>query len=74
MAQTSTTLSGEKTHKADVTGTDIAFNATGSVYKITSTETTLNNFEVRDLITFDASEPEILIIATPETPGPDDRA
>ena len=55
MAQTSTTLSGEKTHKADVTGTDIAFNATGSVYKITSTETTLNNFEVRDLITVTGS-------------------
>ena len=51
MAQTSTTLSGEKTHKADVSGSDISFNATGSTYKITSTTTTLNNFEVRDLIT-----------------------
>ena len=51
MAQTSTTLLGEKTHKADVTGTDISFNATGSVYKITSTSTALNNFAVRDLIT-----------------------
>jgi len=51
MAQTSTTLLGEKSHKADVTGTDISFNATGSVYKITSTSTTLNNFAVRDLIT-----------------------
>ena len=51
MAQTSTTLSGEKTHKADVSGSDISFNATGSTYKITSTSTTLNNFEVRDLIT-----------------------
>ena len=51
MAQTSTTLLGEKTHKANVTGTDISFNATGSVYKITSTSTALNNFAVRDLIT-----------------------
>lgn len=51
MAQTSTTLLGEKTHKADVTGTDISFNATGSVYKITSTSTSLSNFAVRDLIT-----------------------
>ena len=51
MAQTSTTLSGEKTHKADVSGSDISCNATGSTYKITSTTTTLNNFEVRDLIT-----------------------
>ncbi len=51
MAQTSTTLSGEKTHKADISGSDISFNATGSTYKITSTSTTLNNFEVRDLIT-----------------------
>ena len=51
MAQTSTTLSGEKTHKADISGSEISFNATGSTYKITSTTTTLNNFEVRDLIT-----------------------
>ena len=32
------------------------------------------SFPVRDFMTFDASEPEILIIATPETPGPDDKA
>ena len=51
MAQTSTTLSGERSHKADVTGTDISFNATGAVYKITSTSTALDNFAVRDLIT-----------------------
>ena len=51
MAQTSTTLSGEKSHKADVTGTDISFSASGSTYKITSTSTALNNFAVRDLIT-----------------------
>ena len=51
MAQTSTTLSGAKSHIEDVTGTDISFNATGSTYKITSTSTSLNNFAVRDLIT-----------------------
>ena len=51
MAQTSTTLSGERSHKADVTGTDISFNATGATYKITSTSTALDNFAVRDLIT-----------------------
>ena len=51
MAQTSTTLSGERSHKSDVTGTDISFNATGATYKITSTSTALNNFAVRDLIT-----------------------
>ena len=51
MAQTSTTLSGERSHKADVTGTDISFNATGAIYKITSTSTALDNFAVRDLIT-----------------------
>ncbi len=51
MAQTSTTLSGEVTHKADITGTDISFTATGSEYKITTITTALNNFAVRDLIT-----------------------
>jgi hypothetical protein len=51
MAQTSTTLSGAKSHIEDVTGTDINFNATGSTYKITSTSTSLSNFAVRDLIT-----------------------
>ena len=51
MAQTSTTLSGEVSHKADVTGTDISFTATGSEYKITSKTTALNGFAVRDLIT-----------------------
>ena len=51
MPQTSTTILSSKDHKADVTGTDISFNATGSIYKITSTSTTLNNFAVRDLIT-----------------------
>ena len=32
------------------------------------------SFLVSDLITSEVSEPEILIIATPETPGPEDSA
>ena len=51
MAQTSTTLSGAKSHIADVTGSDISFTATGAEYKITSTSTSLAGFAVRDLIT-----------------------
>ena len=51
MAQTSTTLSGAKSHISDVTGTDISFSATSGVSKISSTSTALNNFAVRDLIT-----------------------
>ena len=51
MAQTSTTILASKTHKANVTGTDISFTATGVEYKISATSTTLNNFAVRDLIT-----------------------
>ena len=74
MAQTSTTLLASKSHIANVTGTDITFTASGTEYKITSTSTALNGFAVRDLITVEASAPEILTIATPETPGPEDSA
>ena len=51
MGQTSTTVLASKSHKADVTGTDISFTQTGVEYKISATSTTLNNFAVRDLIT-----------------------
>tara|TARA_B100000965_G_C19518868_1_gene725520 strand:+ start:718 stop:1293 length:576 start_codon:yes stop_codon:yes gene_type:complete len=51
MAQTSTTLLASKSHIANVSGTDISFNATGTTYKITSTTTSLTGFAVRDLIT-----------------------
>lgn len=51
MAQRSTTIIASKSHKADVTGTDISFTATSGIYKITSTSTALNNFAGRDLIT-----------------------
>ena len=51
MAQTSTTLSGSKTHLTDVTGSDISIISSSGVSKITSVSTALNNFAVRDLIT-----------------------
>ena len=51
MPQTSTTLSGAKSHISDVTGTDISFNATGTVFKLPSTTTDISVFSVRDLIT-----------------------
>ena len=56
MAQTSTTLSGERSLKTDVTGTDISIKRVSGVSKITSTTTTLNNFAVRDLITVSGTQ------------------
>jgi len=54
MAQTSTTLSGEVSHKSDITGTDISFSASGSTYTISSTSTVLTGagkLAARDLVT-----------------------
>jgi hypothetical protein len=51
MAQTSTTLSGQKSHENDLSATDISFVATGNEYKIRTTSTDLGRFSVRDLIT-----------------------
>lgn len=51
MAQTSTTLIASKGHKADITGTDISFTATGSEYKISAVSTSLGNLAQYDLIT-----------------------
>ena len=54
MAQTSTTLSGAKSHVANITGTDISFTATSGVYTISSTSTVLTGegkLAVRDLVT-----------------------
>ena len=51
MAQTSTTLIASKSHKADITGTDISFTATGTEYKISATSTSLGNLAQYDLIT-----------------------
>ena len=51
MAQKSTTILASKSHISNVTGTDISFTATGTEYKISSTSTSLEGFNVRDLIT-----------------------
>ena len=54
MAQTSTTLSGAKSHITDITGTDISFTASGGTNTISSTSTTLTGngkLAVRDLVT-----------------------
>ena len=52
MAQTSTTIMGEKSHKATITVTEGAsFTATGGVYKITTSSTSLSNLAQFDLIT-----------------------
>jgi len=41
MAQTSTTLSGAKSHRVDISGADISFTSTSGVYTIKSTSTVL---------------------------------
>ena len=51
MAQTSTTILGQKTHKADITVTEGASFTTGSENKITTTSTSLSNLAQFDLIT-----------------------
>tara|TARA_B100000927_G_scaffold269979_1_gene245759 strand:+ start:215 stop:796 length:582 start_codon:yes stop_codon:yes gene_type:complete len=52
MAQTSTTLISQKTHKADITVEGGAsFTVTGSEYKISTVETSLSNLAQFDLIT-----------------------
>ena len=49
MAQSSTTISSQKDHKVNITGTDISFTA--STKTISATSTSLSNLAVRDLIT-----------------------
>jgi hypothetical protein len=52
MAQSSQTISGQKTFKSAITVSEGAtFTATGGVYKITAASTSLSNLAVRDLIT-----------------------
>tara|TARA_S200000501_G_scaffold353426_1_gene373204 strand:- start:42 stop:620 length:579 start_codon:yes stop_codon:yes gene_type:complete len=51
MAQTSTTILAAKSHKSDITGTDIRFNASSGVYTIATTTTSLSNLAINDLIT-----------------------
>jgi hypothetical protein len=49
MAQSSTTISSQKDHKTNITGTDISFIASSKT--ISATSTNLSNLAVRDLIT-----------------------
>ena len=54
MAQTSTTLSGAKSHVENITGSDISFTSTSGTYTISSTSTVLTGsgkLAVRDLVT-----------------------
>ena len=54
MAQTSTTLSGAKSHVENITGTDISFTASGGTNTISSTSTVLTGsgkLTLRDLVT-----------------------
>ena len=54
MAQTSTTLSGAKSHIENITGTDISFTSSGGTFTISSTSTELTGsgkLAVRDIIT-----------------------
>jgi len=54
MAQTSTTLSGAKSHIENISGSDISFTSTSGVYTIKSTSTVLTGsgkLEALDLVT-----------------------
>lgn len=51
MAQSSTTISSQKDHKVNITGTDISFTSSSGTYTISATSTNLSNLAVRDLIT-----------------------
>lgn len=51
MAQTSTTILAAKSHKSDITGTDIRFNASSGVYTIATTTTSLSALAIFDRIT-----------------------
>ena len=51
MAQSSTTISGQKTYKSAITATDIRFNYTSGVSTISTSTTSLSNLSAKDLIT-----------------------
>jgi hypothetical protein len=56
MSQTSTTISGQKTHKVNITVTEGAsFLSSAGTYKISTSSTSLANLAVRDLITITGS-------------------
>jgi hypothetical protein len=52
MAQTSTTLSGQKNHVADITGTDISISTSGSISSTSTVLTGEGKLAVRDLVKF----------------------
>ena len=51
MAQTSTTLSGEVSHKADISGTDISISTSGAISSTSTVLTGAGKLAVRDLVT-----------------------
>ena len=51
MAQTSTTLSGEKSHVPNITGTDISISTTGTISSTSTILTGSGKLAVRDLVT-----------------------
>jgi hypothetical protein len=51
MAQTSTTLIGEKSHVANITGTDISISTSGSISSTSTVLTGSGKLAVRDLVT-----------------------
>lgn len=51
MAQTSTTLSGEISHKSDITGTDISISTSGSISSTGTVLTGSGKIAARDLVT-----------------------
>ena len=51
MAQTSTTLSGEVSHKSDISGSDISISTSGSISSTSTVLTGAGKLAVRDLVT-----------------------
>ena len=56
MAQTSTTLSGEVSHKASITGSDISISTTGTISSTATVLTGAGKLAARDLITISGTE------------------
>ena len=56
MAQTSTTLSGEVSHKTSITGSDISISTTGTISSTSTVLTGAGKLAARDLITISGTE------------------
>ena len=56
MAQTSTTLSGQISHKSDITGTDISISTSGSISSTSTVLTGSGKLAVRDLVTISGTD------------------